>query len=323
MSQILTVSASPHILGKRTVTSLYLDWIIALAPATFTALYYFRTAAAINIVLAIAATVGFELLICKVFKLPSRINDLHAVLMGLLLGLLLPAGAPFWLPIMGGLIISGLAKAIFGGLGGYPMNPVLIAWACLAISWPDHMNNFFGAAGTEAAMKTAQTPLMLVSADLKAYGATDLWALWCGYVPGAVGTTSTWAILIGGLYLLVRRVISWHIPVTVILGAMVMALLASVADSKLAETGISGCTLAWFHLGAGGLMMAAFFLAPEHVSSPMTNGGMLVYGAGIGVLAVIIRHWGANVEGVYYAVLFMSCCTPLLDRIRPKVLGKV
>ena len=323
MSQLLTVSASPHILGKRTVASLYKDWLIALIPALLAAIYYFGSAAVINIAIAVISTVGFEFLICKIFNLPNRLNDLHAALMGLLLGLLMPAGAPFWVPLIGGLIISGLAKAMFGGLGGYPMNPVLIAWACLALSWPEHMNNFFGAAGTEAAMKTTQTPLMLVAADLKAYGATDLWALWCGYVPGAVGTTSTWAILLGGLYLLIRKVISWHIPVAVLAGAIVMSLLASVADAKLAQTGLGAFNLAWFHLGAGGLMISAFFFAPEHVSSPMTNGGMLVYGLGIGVLAVIIRHWGANVEGVYYAVLFMSCCTPLLDRIRPKVLGKV
>ena len=326
MSPKLTVSASPHILGKRTVTGLYRDWLIGLLPAVWAALYYFGAHAMQNILIAIAATVGFEFLICKIFKMPARLGDLHAVVMGLLLGLLMPAGAPWWIPIMGGLLISGLAKMIYGGLGGYPMNPVLIAWACLIISWPDHMNAFLGAAGTDAAMKAAQPPLMLASDNLKAYAATDLWALWCGYVPGAVGTTSTWAILLGGIYLLLRRVISWHIPVTVLAGTVVMALLASVTDAKLAETGIGSFSLAWFHLGAGGLMISAFFLATEHVSSPMTNGGMLVYGAGVGVLAVIIRHWGGsveNVEGVYFAVLFMSLCTPLLDRIRPKVLGKV
>jgi electron transport complex protein RnfD len=323
MSQLLTVSASPHILGKRTVSSLYMDWVIAMIPAVAAAVYYFHAAALINILLAVAATVGFEWAICTVFKTPNRLNDLHAVVMGLMLGLLMPAGAPFWIPIMGGLFVSGLAKAIFGGLGAYPMNPVLIAWACLSISWPTHMNAFWETSlAAKGALQAAQTPLMLLKTSPEALKDMSLMALWCGYVPGAVGATSTWAILLGGIYLLIRRVISWHIPLGVILGTLILSLFAASLDSNVAKLGWDTLTLTAFHLGAGGLMLGAFFLAPEHVSSPVTCKGMLIYGLGVGALSVIIRQWGANTEGVYFAILFMSLTTPLLDRLRPKVLGK-
>jgi electron transport complex protein RnfD len=322
MSQLLTVSASPHILGKRTVSGIYLNWIIALLPAVAASFIYFQQAALVNILIAVVATVGFEWIIGSLFGLPNRLNDLHAVVMGIMLGLLIPAGAPFWLPIIGGLVLSGLAKAVFGGLGAYPMNPVLIAWACLSISWPTHMSAFIAPAYAEGAMQAAQTPLMLLKTTPEALKDFDLWPLWCGYVPGAVGATSTWAILLGGLYLIVRRIISWHIPVAVLIGAFVVSIIATAFDSNVAKLGWDTWTLTAFHFGAGGLMLGAFFLAPEHVSSPVTCKGMLIYGLGIGALSVIIRQWGANTEGVYFAILFMSCTTPLLDRMRPKVLGR-
>ena len=335
--QLLTVSTSPHIMGKMSVRSMHIEFMIALLPAVVTGVYYFGAPAITTLLLAIASAVVTEAVLAKLTKQPVKVGDLHAVLMGLLMGLILPPVAfgvedacPWWIPVVGSALAIGLGKTIFGGLGNYPMNPVIIAWAALALSWPEHTMAIldpmpFGTEDPEWIVST--TPLMELKDDIGAIMSYEIADLWKGMYPSAVGVGGTWALLAGGIYLIIRRIISWQIPVGVILGAIALALLATYTDERIVEMEFETFTEHWavaeFMLATGGLMIAAFFLAPEPVSSPVTPWGMFLYGIGIGAMAVIVRFWGAPVDGVFYGVLIMSAATPLFDRIRPAVLGKV
>lgn len=322
-TSLLTVSTSPHWLGRTTVRSMHVEWLIALAPALVMGVYLFGTRALMIVALSAVAALAAEAGAQKLTKQPIKVDDLHALLMGVLLGMIMPAGAPLWLPVVGGALAVIMGKLFFGGLGGYPMNPVLIAWAALALSWPEHMQSFFMPFTGEV----SETSLMMLKNDASTLEVVELSSLWLGGYPGAIGTCSAWALLAGGLYLVVRRLVPWQIPLGVLLGAVVLALLAAYTDPNLAELGYKGFgqhfTIALFHLGAGGLMISAFFMGPEPVSSPVTPWGMFWFGMGIGFMAIIVRTWGGLVDGAFYGVLLMSSATPLFDRIRPKVLGKV
>jgi electron transport complex protein RnfD len=320
---LLTVSTSPHWLGRTTMRSMHVEWLIALAPALVMGIYLYGLRALLVVALAAAAAVAAEAGVQKATKQPILVGNLHALVLGVLLGLILPAGAPWWLPIVGGALAVVMGKLFFGGLGGYPMNPVLIAWAALALSWPEHMQAFFMPHTTEV----SETVLMMLKNDVSTLEVVGLGSLWWGGYPGAIGTSCAWALLVGGLYLVVRRLVPWQIPFGVLLGAVALALLAAYSDPKLAELGYKAFgknfAIALFHLGAGGLMITAFFLGPEPVSSPVTPWGMFLFGIGIGFMAIIVRVWGGPVDGSFFGVLVMSAATPLFDRIRPKVLGKV
>ena len=323
---LLTVSASPHLLGKATVRNMNVETIIALVPALVAGFYYFGTPGILTVAVAVASTVVFEFLCVKIFGQKNRLDDFHAVLMGLLLGMVLPAGAPLWIPVMGGLLTIGLAKMIFGGVGGYPMHPVLIAWAALQLSWPEQMKAFYVPLSETGVYEVGKSALAQFTADVAYLKKVDVMALWCGYLPGAVGATSAWALMIGGIYLVIRRIVNWRIPLAILVGTLVMSLIAAWTDPTLGALKFSGfgdtLRLAWFHMGAGGLMICAFFLAAEPLTSPVTCGGRIAFGLGIGIMAVIVRTWGAAGDGAYYAVLLMSAATPLFDRIRPRVIGK-
>ncbi|MBU1274104.1 MAG: RnfABCDGE type electron transport complex subunit D [Proteobacteria bacterium] len=326
---LLTVSTSPHILGRTTVRSMYLEYMIALAPALLMGLYYFGAPALITVLLAVASAAVSDFIVSFITKKPSTLSNLHIICLGLVLGQILPPGAPWWLPVVGGALTVFLGIGIFGGIGYYPMNPVLVAWVALAISWPEAMNSFLDPLplGTEGDWAEAETPLMQLKGDIGTLQAFELGVLWLGKVPGAIGATSSWALLAGGVYLIIRRIIPWQIPIGALLGAVGMALLAAYTDPAIEELGLEGFAahmdVAWFHLGTGGLLIAAFFVGPEPVSSPVTPWGTLLFGVGIGLMAIIVRTWGGLVDGAFYGVLLMNAATPLLDRIRPRVIGKV
>jgi RnfABCDGE-type electron transport complex D subunit len=327
-SNLLTVSSSPHLMGRMSLRSMHLEIMIALLPAFLTGMYYFGSAAVWTVVLAMVAALGTEALINIITKQPQQLDDLHAALIGLLMGLILPPAAPWWIPIVGSILAITLGKSVFGGLGNYPMNPVLVAWAAMSISWPEHMAAFLEAIPfSEEERMVVETPLMMLKEDVGMLMEPELSPLYWGAHAGAVGATGAYALILGGLYLIYRRIIAWQIPLGVLVGAAAMLLAATYLDSGIEDLGLEEfgprLDIMWYHLGVGGMMIAAFFLATESVSSPMTPWGMLLYGLGIGVLAVIIRFWGAYTEGVYYAVLIMSAATPLFDRIQPRVLGKV
>ena len=326
---LLTVSTSPHKLGGMSVRSMYLEYIIALAPALLVGLYYFGFPALITVLLTVASAAVSEFVASLIKKKPSNLSNLHVLCMGLMLGMILPPGAPWWLPIIGGALTVLLGMSIFGGLGAYPMNPVLVAWVALYISWPESMNAFLEpqALGTGDEWSEAETILMQLKGDISTLEVVELGAMWLGNVAGFIGSTSAWALLVGGVYLLIRRIIPWQIPVGAVLGAIGMALLAAYTDPSILELGYeefgANMNIVWFHLGAGGFMIAAFFLGPEPVTSPVTPWGTFLFGVGIGLMTIIVRTWGGLVDGAFYGVLLMNAVTPLLDRIRPKVIGKV
>jgi len=326
---LLTVSTSPHILGRMSVRSMYLEYIIALAPALLVGLYYFGFPALITVLLAVASAAVSDFIASKIQKKPTTLSSLHIVCMGLMLGMILPPGAPWWLPVIGGALTVFLGISIFGGIGAYPMNPVLVAWVALYISWPESMNAFFEpqALGNGDDWAEAETLLMQLKGDISTLEMVEMSKLWLGQVPGYIGSTSTWALLVGGVYLIIRRIIPWQIPVGALLGAIVMGLIATYTDPRILELGYeefaANMNVVWFHLGAGGLMIAAFFLGPEPVSSPVTPWGTFLFGVGIGLMTIIVRTWGGLVDGAFYGVLLMNAANPLLDRIRPRVIGKV
>ena len=324
---LLTVSASPHLMGRLSVRSMHLQWLIAMCPALLVGFYYFRLPGILTMAIATVSAVAAEALCVRVGKLPNRLDDLHAVVMGVLLGMVLPAGAPWWIPVVGSFLCIILGKTIFGGIGAYPMNPVLVAWAALSLSWPEHMNAFYTPLAEGGQWEVAETFLMQLKNDISGFESADLASLWWGQTPGAIGTTCSFAIIVGGLFLIIRRLIGWQIPVGAILGTIIMALVAAYADPRIAELGyetfFAHLKPAWFHLAAGGLMISAFFLGPEPVTSPMTSWGGLLFGLGIGFMTVIARTWGGPVDGAFFGVLFVNALTPIFDRVRPKVLGKV
>ena len=325
---LLTVSSSPHVLGRMSLRSMHLEIMIALLPAFLTGMYYFGAWAVWLVLVSMVTAVATEAVVNAISKKPQHLDDLHALLLGLMMGLIMPSGAPLWLPIVGSFLAVALGKMVFGGLGAYPMNPVLIAWAALAISWPEQMASFLEAIPfSEEERGMVDTPLMMIKEDVGLLMEPELLRLYLGAHAGEVGATGAFALILGGLYLIWRRIISWQIPVGVLAGAFCMALAATYLDPRIAELGLEEfgprLDIVWYHLGVGGLMIAAFFLATESVSSPVTPWGMLLYGLGIGVMTVIVRFWGAYPEGVFYAVLVMNAVTPLFDRIQPRVLGKV
>ncbi|MCF8042550.1 MAG: RnfABCDGE type electron transport complex subunit D [Desulfarculaceae bacterium] len=327
--QLLTVSTSPHKLGCMSVRSMYLEYIIAMAPALLVGLYYFGFPALITLILTVASAVVSDFIVSLIRKKPSTLSSLHILCMGLMLGMILPPGAPWWLPVIGGALTVFLGISIFGGIGAYPMNPVLVAWVALAISWPEAMNSFLEpmALGSGDEWNEAETLLMQLKGDISTLEMFEMSNVWLGNVAGYIGSTSAWALLAGGVYLIIRRIIPWQIPVGALLGAAGMALVAAYTDPRILELGYeefgANMNIVWFHLGAGGLMIAAFFLGPEPVSSPVTPWGTLLFGVGIGLMAIIVRTWGGLVDGAFYGVLLMNAATPLLDRIRPRVIGKV
>ncbi len=327
--QLLTVSTSPHLLGRTTVRSMHLEIMAALAPALLTGLYYFGMPALFTVLLATAAAVVGEVATVRLAKLPDRTGDLHAALMGLVLGLVLPPGAPWFVPVVGGLLTVVLGKMIFGGLGNYPMHPVLVAWVALSLSWPEHMNAFHGPIpwGQAGEWKITETPLMQLKNDISTLQSFEMSQLWLGNIPGHIGAVGALPLLVGGLYLIARRLVPWQIPVGVLAGSAAMALFASYVDPNIEQLGLEGVPahfdVALFHWATGGLMITAFFLATESVSSPVTPWGCLLFGLGVGFMTVIVRCWGGLVDGAFYGVLIMNAATPLLDRIRPRVLGKV
>ena len=265
-----------------------------------------RRSRLITVLLAVASAVASEAVYLKLAgRDPAQVSDLHAALLGLLLGMVMPAGAPWWLPVVGGALTVVMGKMIFGGLGGYPMNPVLVAWAALALSWPEQMNTFLSplALGGAGERLLTETPLMRLKYDPSTLEVINQCELWLGAASGAIGSTGALAILVGGVYLVVRRLIPWQIPLGVLAGAVSVALLAAYTDPNLLELEYQGFGQHWaiatFHLTTGGLMLSAFFLAPEPVSSPLTPWGTLLYGFGVGAMAVIVRTWGSPVDGVF------------------------
>lgn len=303
------VSGTPHVRSKESIQSIMRDVIIALVPATAAGIYYFGLRALILIVAAIISAVFFEWLYEKITKKPVTINDLSAVVTGLLLAMNLPASAPVWVAIVGSAFAIIFAKQLFGGLGQNFINPALAGRAFLLASYPTEMTTWVVPNGLAADAATYATPL----AQLK-NGALDasLKQLVIGQIGGTIGETCAIALIIGGIYLLYKHVISWKIPVIYI--ATVFILFAVI--------GRHGMRMPLQEIFAGGVMLGGIFMATDYASSPVTPKGQVIFAVGAGLLTYLIRTFGGYPEGVSYSILIMNCCVPLIERFtEPTIFG--
>ena len=303
------VSGTPHVRSKESIQSIMRDVIIALVPATAAGIYYFGLRALILIVAAFISAVFIEWLYEKITKKPVTINDLSAVVTGLLLAMNLPASAPVWVAIVGSAFAIIFAKQLFGGLGQNFINPALAGRAFLLASYPTEMTTWVVPNGLAADAATYATPL----AQLK-NGALDasLKQLVIGQVGGTIGETCAIALIIGGIYLLYKHVISWKIPVIYI--ATVFILFAVI--------GRHGMRMPLQEIFAGGVMLGGIFMATDYASSPVTPKGQVIFAVGAGLLTYLIRTFGGYPEGVSYSILIMNCCVPLIERFtEPTIFG--
>ena len=303
------VSGTPHVRSKESIQSIMRDVIIALVPATAAGIYYFGLRALILIVAAIISAVFFEWLYEKITRKPVTINDLSAVVTGLLLAMNLPASAPVWVAIVGSAFAIIFAKQLFGGLGQNFITPALAGRAFLLASYPTEMTTWVVPNGLAADAATYATPL----AQLK-NGTLDasLGQLVMGQVGGTIGETCAIALIIGGIYLLYKHVISWKIPVIYI--ATVFILFAVI--------GRHGMRMPVQEIFAGGVMLGGIFMATDYASSPVTPKGQVIFAVGAGLLTYLIRTFGGYPEGVSYSILIMNCCVPLIERFtEPTIFG--
>ena len=321
MGNRILVAPAPHIHGSLSTQRLMLDVIIALIPALAVSVYVFGW----NVLLITAVSIGccvlFEYLIQLLFvRGKQTVTNLSAVVTGLLLAMNMPANIPLWIVAVGALVAIGVAKMPFGGLGKNPFNPAIVARVFLLIAYPVQMTSF-AMPSTEgfADAYSGATPLAAAKAGLLNFAEFDALGMFTGNMAGSFGEVATLALLLGFAYLLVRRVITWHIPVA-ILGTM--AVFAAIYGAVSFDTPHLVSNFALFHLIAGGAVLGAVFMATDYVTSPMTPWGMVIYGIGIGALTMTIRLWGAYPEGMSFAILIMNSVVPLINKyVKPRRFG--
>ena len=321
MANRTIVASAPHIHGPQSTTRLMGDVIIALLPALAVSVYVYGWGVLGITAMSIGCCVLFESLIQKfLVKGKQTVTNLSAVVTGLLLAMNMPANIPLWIVAIGALVAIGVAKMPFGGLGKNPFNPAIVARVFLLIAYPVQMTSF-AMPSTEgfADAYSGATPLAAAKAGLLNFGEYDILGMFTGNMAGSFGEVATLALLLGGAYLLIRRVITWHIPVSV-LGTM--AVFAAIYGACSFDTPHLVSNFALFHLIAGGAVLGAMFMATDYVTSPMTTKGMVIYGIGIGALTMTIRLWGAYPEGMSFAILIMNSVVPLINKyIKPRRFG--
>jgi electron transport complex protein RnfD len=328
MSNLLNVSLSPHAHGKETTQKLMFGVLLALVPALLTSIFYFGWGAIIVTATSVVSCLLIEYLIQRfIFKKPITVTDGSALVTGLLLAFNVPSNLPVFIIVMGSFVSIAVAKMTFGGLGNNPFNPALVGRVFMLISFPVQMTSWpvpkgFATAYTDAI--TGATPLAIIKEGLK--NGEPLQQLisqiptpvqmFLGNMGGSMGEVAAVALLIGFIWLLYKKIITWHIPVSVV-GSMVIftTILWLVNPGKNANP--------LFHVLAGGVLLGAIFMATDYVTSPMNPKAMIIYGCGIGILTVIIRVWGAYPEGVSFAILIMNAFVPLMNTyIKPKRFGE-
>ena len=315
MQTRLFAAPSPHIHGSERTQQIMGDVVLALIPALAVSTYVLGWRVLMISAISVASCMLFEYLIQR-FLLKGRttLGDLSAVVTGLLLAFNLPAGIPWWIVVIGALVAIGIGKMTFGGLGCNPFNPALTGRIFLLIAYPVQMTDWTTAVPDAI---SGSTMLANVKAGVTQLGDIDLVTLLGGHMNGSMGEIGALALILGGVYLLWRRVISWHIPLSV-LGTMA---LFGVCVA-IPEGGATIWQMPLFHLLAGGALLGAIFMATDYSTSPMTHKGMIIYGVGIGLLTMIIRLWGAYPEGMSFAIFIMNAATPLINKYcRPKRFG--
>ena len=316
--KLLNVSSSPHVRDNSSTKSIMRDVVIALVPATLVGICNFGTRALLVILTTCVTCVLAEYIWQRLMKQPVTTSDFSALVTGLLLALNLPATLPLWMCVIGGIFAIIIAKQLFGGLGQNFMNPALAGRCFLMLSFSGAMTSFVIAKGNViwGGMQaidgiSSATPLMLV----KENGYFDLLKMFLGNTAGTIGETSALAILIGAAYLLIRKVIDWKIPVIYILTFSLFDLIYQAA------TGVNMPLLQ--ELCGGGLMLGAFFMATDYVTSPITPKGKVIFGIMLGLFTGLFRFFGESAEGVSFAIIICNLCVPLIERFTiPKAFGK-
>lgn len=316
---LLTVSPSPHARRKMTTTSVMKDVLIALLPTTVWGIYIYGLRAALVVLLAVVSSVLFEAGTQLLLKRKVTVSDCSAAVTGLLLGLNLSPSVPLYVPVVGSAFAIILVKQLFGGIGKNIMNPALAARVFLMLAWTESMSGFPVAYDRAFDAVASATPMASLKAGVLPEGITVL-DLFLGKTGGCIGELSALMILIGGIYLICRRVIRWHIPVAMIGTVALLTFIFPLGDAvTLAER----ATFMAASVCGGGLMLGAVFMATDYVTSPVTNVGRLIYGAGCGALVVFIRYFGGYNEGVSFAILIMNALVWYLDMAtKPRVFGK-
>lgn len=318
-SDMLVVSSSPHLRSDRSTQKIMLDVIIALVPAMIGAVYFFGMNALKLILISVAASVASEFIIQKMFKKDITINDFSAVITGILIAFNLPANAPWWIPVMAGIFGIIVVKQFFGGIGQNFMNPALAARAFLLASWPNIMSTYV-LPGADAVSGATPLSLMKYGADASASATVaeaaqempTLMDMFIGNIGGSIGETSALLLLIGGLYLIVRKVINWKTPFVYIATTALMLLALGVETDQLL-----------YHILGGGLILGAFFMITDYSSTPVTPWGQIIVGVGAGILTALIRVKGGFPEGVSYSILLMNVATPLIEKFTgPRIFGR-
>ena len=359
MSKLITVSPSPHVHSRSSVEKLMYGVVIALIPALAVSILMYGMGAIVVTLLSVIFCLLFEYLIqAFILKTKTRITDGSAIVTGMLLAFNLPSNLPWWMIMIGALVAIGIGKMTFGGLGNNLFNPALVGRVFLLISFPVDMTTYPKPKGLGTPYQstadgfTGSTPLSILKEEFKK-GNTfsefidDLPSyvdLLIGKLGGSMGEIAAIALILGLVYMLLRNIISWHIPVSVLVSAFIFGGILWMFSSEGAD--IMQNTMGWnlpviqsqaddgtinylhmadpvFHMLTGGMLLGAIFMATDYVTSPMTHKGMIIFGAGIGLLTMIIRIFGAYPEGMSFAILIMNAFVPLINRyIKPKRFGE-
>lgn len=326
----LIVSLSPHIHGNDSIKRNMYGVVIALLPALLVSFYYFGVGAAVVCITSVVSCVFFEWAINR-YLLRNRnlsVLDGSAVITGLLLGFNLPSNIPVWIVVICSLVAIGIGKMTFGGLGCNPFNPALVGRCFLLVSFPAQMTSWPVAGQQWHYMDavTEATPLSIMKEAAKTGDATVLEKLpdslsmilgnnGAAFGGGSIGEVCALALLAGLAYMLWRNIITWHIPISILLTIFAFSGILHIVDSSYADP----MTV----LFSGGVMLGAIFMATDYVTSPMTHKGQIIYGVSIAVLTIVIRNWGAYPEGMSFAILVMNAFTPLINMyVRPKRFGE-
>ena len=315
----LIASSSPHIRSNENTRSIMLDVIIAMLPALFWAVYNFGFKALLTTVISVVACLFWEWLYRKLLKKPQSIGDLSAVVTGILLSFVCPVDLPWWVIIIGAFFSIVVVKQLYGGIGCNFLNPALAGRAFLLASYATWMTTW-AIPQIRPDVTSAATPMTIMKEGTEEAFTTlmsnySIGDMFLGKVGGSLGEVSALCLLVGGVYLLIRKVISWQIPVAYIGTVAILTLIAAPA-------GIDNVQYMLYNVFGGGLMLGAIFMATDYATSPVTKPGQLIFGLGCGLLTCFIRRFGSYPEGVCYSILIMNCTTWLLDKyIRPVIYG--
>lgn len=300
------VQLAPHIRSDETVTKIMRDVLIALVPAVIGSIFFFGSRVILIYIVSIIFCIGSEYLFQKATKKPVQIADLSAIVTGVLLAMNMPYHAPLWMVAAGAIFAMVFVKECFGGIGGNFVNPALAARAMCMASWPDLMTNYAIDATSTA------TPLSIIKEGAELSALPSLQSMFIGGIGGVIGETSALLLIIGFIYLVVRKVIDWKVPVIYI---VVTAIVLPIVGVPM--------NLVPYELLGGGLFLGAIFMATDYSSSPINEKGKIIFAIGCGILTAIIRIKGNMAEGVSYSILLMNVATPLIERYtRGRVYGE-